>query len=126
LQSDLLTAHIYTTDLDKWAWRLDRFVAGENQGVAVEPMVIGDPFFYQDQVPLFVSEWGGFGFSLYGGPQENSEKAEAIRAFKRELRKRGIAGDVYTQATPIEEEVNGLIDPHTGELLVPPGTLASS
>jgi hypothetical protein len=125
LQSDLLTAHIYTTEVEKWVHRLDYFAAGQNQGVTVEPIVIGDPFFYEGQVPLVVSEWGGFGFSLYGGPRENGEKAERIRAFKSELRRRGIAGDVYTQATPIEEEVNGLIDPQTGELLVPPGTLNS-
>jgi hypothetical protein len=32
---------------------------------------------------------------------------------------------VYTQATSVEGETNGLIDPHTGALLVPAGLLAS-
>jgi hypothetical protein len=32
---------------------------------------------------------------------------------------------MYTQATSIEEEVNGIIDPASGELLVPPGLLDS-
>jgi hypothetical protein len=101
-------------------------VAGENQGVAPEPLVVGDPFFYRGQLPLIVSEWGGFGFSNYGGPQEAADKAEQIHTFKQELRKRNIAGDVYTQATSIEQEVNGLIDPGSGELLVPPGVLGST
>jgi hypothetical protein len=45
--------------------------------------------------------------------------------FKQELRKRPIAGDIYTQATNIEEEKNGILDAHTGELRVPAGILAS-
>jgi hypothetical protein len=89
-------------------------------------LVVGDPFYYRGQIPLVVSEWGGFGFELYGGPGETNAKAERIRAFKRETRLRAIAGDVYTQATSIEDEVNGLLDPETGELRVPPGILDSS
>jgi hypothetical protein len=41
------------------------------------------------------------------------------------MRKRAIAGDVYTQATNIEDERNGLIDAHTGKLSVPDGLLRS-
>jgi len=41
------------------------------------------------------------------------------------LRGRPLAGDVYTQATNIEEERNGLIDLQTGDLLVPAGLLSS-
>jgi hypothetical protein len=125
LASDLLTVHSYQTEVDRWRAVLDRLVAGENEGVAVLPLVVGDPFFYGGQVPLVVSEWGGFGFSLYGGPEELGTRTERIRAFKRELRRRPIAGDVYTQATSIEEETNGLLDPQTGELFVPVGLLAS-
>ena len=73
-----------------------------------------------------VSEWGGFGFTDYGGPEDPATKAARISAFKRELRQHPIAGDVYTQAINIEEEVNGLIDPHSGELSVPAGLLDSS
>lgn len=126
LESDLLTAHLYTPDESRWRELLDRFVAGENEGVAFRPLVIGDPFFYSGQVPLLVSEWGGFGFVAYQGPEELGKRAERIRAFKRELRRRPIAGDVYTQATNVEEETNGLLDEHTGALLVPKGLLASS
>jgi len=61
----------------------------------------------------------------YGGPKDDQERAEQIRLFKEELRARPIAGDVYTQATNIEDERNGLIDPTTGELQVPAGLLAS-
>ncbi|WP_400190764.1 glycoside hydrolase family 2 protein [Hymenobacter sp. B81] len=125
LKSDLLTAHLYTPDLPRWQELLDRLVAGEFEGTAAFPLVIGDPFFYRRQKPLVVSEWGGFGFPDYGGPQDAAARAEAIRAFKQELRSRPIAGDVYTQATNIEDERNGLIDPHTGELSVPPGLLNS-
>jgi len=83
------------------------------------------PFFYGGQVPLLVSEWGGFGFSVYGGPDDSEERVERIREFKRELRKRAIAGDLYIQATSIEKETNGVLDPHTDELFVPAGLLAS-
>ncbi|HEV2131055.1 MAG TPA: glycoside hydrolase family 2 TIM barrel-domain containing protein [Longimicrobiaceae bacterium] len=126
LKSDLLTAHMYTPKLERWRELLDRLAEGHNEGVAVEPLVVGDPYFYCGQVPLVVSEWGGFGFVEYGGPEDPEARVGRIREFKRELRLRPIAGDVYTQAVSIEEEDNGLIDPQTGELLVPPGLLDSS
>ncbi|MDO7852349.1 glycoside hydrolase family 2 TIM barrel-domain containing protein [Hymenobacter convexus] len=125
LKSDLLTAHLYTPDLERWKELLDRLVGGEMEGTAAFPLVVGDPFFYRRQVPLIVSEWGGFGFSDYGGPADAEARTNSIRAFKQELRQRPIAGDVYTQATNIEDERNGLIDPHTGALSVPAGLLAS-
>ncbi|AHJ97986.1 glycoside hydrolase family 2 protein [Hymenobacter swuensis] len=125
LKSDLLTAHVYTPDVNRWAELLDHMVRGDLNNVAVLPLVIGDPFFYGRQKPLIISEWGGFGFADYGGPQSAEERTDRIRQFKQELRKRPLAGDVYTQATNIEEERNGLLDPHTGELSVPAGLLAS-
>ncbi|MDQ3854970.1 MAG: glycoside hydrolase family 2 [Chloroflexota bacterium] len=125
LESHLLTAHVYTPDLERWRQTLDGLVAGALDGVTAEPLVVGDPFFYAGQVPLLVSEWGGFGWPGYGGPRETSEKAERIRAFKRELRARRIAGDVYTQATSIEDEVNGLIDFESGKVRVPDQVLSS-
>jgi hypothetical protein len=125
LESHLLTVHLYTTEAGAWGAALDRLAAGELEGVAVRPLVVGDPFFYGGQAPLVVSEWGGFGFSLYGGPAEPESRAARIRAFKRELRGRPLAGDVYTQATSVEDEDNGLLDPRTGALLVPPGLLSS-
>lgn len=125
LKSHLLTAHVYTPDLGRWEEVLDLLVAGHTEGVTANPLIVGDPYFYRGQVPLVISEWGGFGFTDYGGPADAEDKAERIRAFKRELRRRPTAGDVYTQATSIEDEVNGLIDPHSGELFVPPGLLDS-
>ncbi|MBD0331106.1 MAG: glycoside hydrolase family 2 [Chitinophagaceae bacterium] len=125
LKSDLLTAHLYTPDFDHWCELLDAMVAGKLEGVAAYPLVVGDPFFYRTQVPLVVSEWGGFGFPDYGGPKDVNERADLIKRFKKELRKRPIAGDVYTQATNIEEERNGLIDTTTGELKVPADLLNS-
>ena len=125
LKSDLLTAHLYTPDLERWRELLDKLVSGELEGVAVNPLVVADPFFYRGQVPLVVSEWGGFGFAEYGGPAEADARAERIRVFKRELRRRPLAGDVYTQATDIEDEGNGLIDSQTGRLSVPAGLLRS-
>lgn len=126
LESHLLTAHIYRRELGEWREWLGRLVGGENEGVAPEPLWVGDPFFYAGQVPLVVSEWGGFGWSGYGGAEDMAERVKQIRAFKREMRKRPIAGDVYTQATSIEDEVNGLIEPASGELLVPEGLLGSA
>ncbi|QJX48785.1 glycoside hydrolase family 2 [Hymenobacter taeanensis] len=125
LKSDLLTAHLYTPDLGRWRELLDRLVQGEMEGTAAFPLVVGDPFFYRRQVPLLVSEWGGFGFPDYGGPQDAEARAANIRAYKQELRQRDIAGDVYTQATNIEDERNGLLDFQTGELSVPAGLLNS-
>ena len=125
LKSDLLTAHIYTPDLNHWADLLDQLVEGNLVGVTAFPLVVGDPFFYRRQVPIVVSEWGGFGFPNYGGPKDNDERAKQIKLFKEELRKKPIAGDVYTQATNIEEEQNGLIEASTGELKVPEGLLNS-
>jgi hypothetical protein len=126
LKSDLLTAHLYTPDLQRWRELLDALVGGQTEGVAAFPLVIGDPFFYRTQVPLIVSEWGGFGFADYGGPKDNEERAETIKAYKKELRQRKIAGDVYTQATNIEDERNGLIEEKTGMLKVPAGLLNSN
>ncbi|OGX86029.1 glycoside hydrolase [Hymenobacter lapidarius] len=125
LKSDLLTAHLYTPDLARWRELLDRLVGGEMEGTAAFPLVVGDAFFYRRQVPLIVSEWGGFGFPDYGGPQDAEARTSSIHAFKQELRRRPIAGDVYTQATNIEDERNGLIDAHTGALSVPEKLLAS-
>jgi beta-galactosidase/beta-glucuronidase len=128
LKSHLLTAHIYTPDADAWASALDRLISGDIETVAAQPLTVGDPYFYRGQVPLVISEWGGFGFSNYGGPGEEDSggRAERIRHFKREMRRRPVAGDVYTQATSIEDENNGIIDAETGELLVPAGILASN
>ena len=125
LKSDLLTAHLYTPDLGRWQELLDWLTNGQLEGVAAHPLVVGDPYFYRGQVPLVVSEWGGFGFPDYGGPKDAEERTERIQQFKQELRKRAIAGDVYTQATNIEDERNGLIDSHTGKLSVPENLLAS-
>lgn len=124
LKSDLLSAHLYTPHLPEWRDRLTRLVQGD-MSVAAFPLIVGDPFFYRRQKPLVVSEWGGFGFVDYGGPQNAEDRADRIRAFKQELRRHPIAGDVYTQATNIEDERNGLMDPHTGVLEVPAGLLSS-
>jgi beta-galactosidase/beta-glucuronidase len=126
LKADLLTVHLYTPDRDVWAAGLHRLTRGDLQTVAVKPLVVGDPFFYQGQLPIVLSEWGGFGFPDYGGPQDPGARAVRIRAFKEELRQHPIAGDVYTQAVGIEEEQNGLITAADGALLVEPGLLASA
>jgi hypothetical protein len=125
LKSDLLTVHLYTPEISRWKEMLDQLVSGQLIGVAAFPLVVGDPFFFRSQVPFVVSEWGGFGFVEYGGPKNDEERTEQIRLFKDELRKRPIAGDVYTQATNIEDERNGLIDSKTGALNVPAGLLSS-
>lgn len=126
LQSDLLTAHLYTADFDIWTDLLKKMVDGQLNGVAAYPLVVGDPFFYRKQVPLLVSEWGGFGFVNYGGPQRAEEQADLIRKFKEQLRRLPIAGDVYTQATNIEEERNGLIEDDNSGLRVPENILKST
>lgn len=126
LKSDLLTAHIYTPKLVTWRKRLDDLVAGKLTGIAAFPLIVGDPFFFRKQVPLIVSEWGGFGFDDYGGPKDLTRRTKQIGLYKEELRRRSIAGDVYTQATNIEEERNGLIETGTGKLMVKEGLLNSN
>lgn len=125
LKSDLLTVHIYTPDLQRWEHLLDELLGGNLNDVAAFPLVVGDPFFYRNQVPLVISEWGGFGFADYGGPGDAQGRVEQIRSYKQALRKRRIAGDVYTQATDIEDERNGIIDGPTGNLKVEKGLLKS-
>lgn len=125
LQSDLLTAHIYQNTLEYWERALDRICAGDIT-VTAEALVVGDPYFYEGQMPLVVSEWGGFGFDMYGGPALLTAREEQIRLYKQALRARPIAGDVYTQATNVEDERNGLLDFQTGELFVPEGVLRST
>jgi beta-galactosidase/beta-glucuronidase len=125
LKSDLLTVHIYTPDAERWKEVLGKLSNGQMNEVAAFPLVVGDPFFYRGQVPIVVSEWGGFGFVDYGGPGDAEARAEKIRLFKDELRKHRIAGDIYTQATNIEDERNGLIDSQTGALTVSEKLLAS-
>ena len=125
LKSDLLTAHLYTPDLARWRELLECLEQGEMEDVAAFPLVVGDPFFYRGQIPLLISEWGGFGFADYGGPSAAGDRTERIRLFKQEVRRHAIAGDVYTQATDIEDERNGLIDLETGDLSVPRGLFAS-
>ncbi len=126
LKSDLLTVHLYTPELDIWTEMLQDLVEGKHDTVAAFPLVVGDPYFFRHQVPLIVSEWGGFGFENYGGPTNNDDRAEKILRYKAELRKHPIAGDVYTQATNIEDERNGIIDFETGALKVREGLLTST
>jgi len=125
LKSDLFTIHIYTSEIEKWRERLQALEDGKMDGIAAFPLTVGDPYFFRKQVPIIISEWGGFGFVDYGGPQEDDDRATKIALYKQELRKYAIAGDVYTQATNIEDEKNGLIDFETGELKVPEGLLRS-
>ena len=125
LKSDLLTVHIYTPEFSRWKVVLERLSTGDMNEVAAWPLLVGDPYFYRGQVPIVVSEWGGFGFPDYGGPEDLNERAKRIRLFKEELANHRIAGDIYTQATNIEEERNGLIEPETGDLSVPEGLLSS-
>jgi hypothetical protein len=126
LKSDLLTAHLYTPDILRWKEMLEQITSGKMNGVAAYPLVVGDPFQYNNQLPIIISEWGGFGFADYGGPTNDLERDDKIREYKRELRRHAIAGDVYTQATNIEDEQNGLIDALTGKLNVSAGLLNSS
>ena len=125
LKSDLLTVHLYTPDLGRWKELLTNLVKGDLIGVAAFPLTVGDPYFFRKQVPLLVSEWGGFGFADYGGPNDQLQRTDMIKMYKQELRNHPIAGDVYTQATNIEEEQNGIIDFESGNLNVPEGLLNS-
>lgn len=86
LKSDLLTVHLYTPELARWRELLDMLVAGRTEGVAAESLVVGDPFVMRGQVPIVVSEWGGFGFPDYGGPKDAAERNGLIDAKTGQLR----------------------------------------
>ena len=62
LKSDLLTAHLYTPDLQRWRELLDALVAGQTEGVAAFPLVVGDPFFYRAPGALDRKRMGWFWF----------------------------------------------------------------
>lgn len=123
LVSDLLTVHLYTTNLAVWTAALDALVQGALAEVAGRALVLGDRAARVDEAPIVISEWGGFGFAWYGGPAEDAKRADLIRAFKRALHTRAIAGDVYTQAIDVEDEKNGILDAATGALRLPEGAL---
>lgn len=125
LKSDILTAHVYTPDVGVWKQLLEKMVKGDMHSVTPQALVVGDSFFYRKQLPVIISEWGGFGFQEYGGPDNPIDKSDLILQFKKELRKWPIAGDVYTQAINVEEERNGLIEGNSGELLVQEKVLGS-
>ena len=57
----MLRAHLYTPDITRWRKLLAEFVGGQLNSVSAFPLVVGHPLFYSKQVPLIVSEWGGFG-----------------------------------------------------------------
>ena len=58
-------------------------VGGKIESVAAFPLVVGDPFFYRKQVPLIVSEWGGFGFLGLRWSKEGNERTELIADLKK-------------------------------------------
>jgi len=99
----MLTAHLYTPDITRWRTLLNELVSGQLNGVAAFTLVVGNPFLYRKQVPLVISEWGSFGFADCGGPTDDGSLVQQIILYKQELRKQTRAGDVYTQATNIED-----------------------
>ncbi|MCK6548336.1 glycoside hydrolase family 2 [Myxococcota bacterium] len=123
LVADLLTVHLYTANLADWTASLDALVAGALTEIAGRALVVDDRPATVAPAPIVVSEWGGFGFAWYGGPAEDAKRADLIRAFKRALHTRAIAGDVYTQAIDVEDEKNGILDAATGALRLPEGAL---
>jgi hypothetical protein len=54
-----LKVRSYTPNFNEWQDKLKRLVDGETENVAVNRLVVGDPYFYQGQIPI-ISEWGGF------------------------------------------------------------------
>ncbi|GAB3776861.1 hypothetical protein GCM10028818_22980 [Spirosoma horti] len=124
LKSDLLTAHVHTSDPDQWQAILDRLEAGDFVHLTNHPLVVGDPFFYRRQVPMIVSEWGGFVNDK--GPDGSVRQASQIRRFKQLVRQHALAGDIYWQAIDDNKNGNGLINPQTGILTVPASLLESS
>jgi hypothetical protein len=115
--TDLLTLHLYVNTLEAWENDLANLPQlCQNQSARFreltgKPAVIGDEYEYHEEIPLFISEWGGFG-ALYGGPAAQLEKFELIRRYKTTLYKHEniVAGDCYTQLGDVENETNGLLD----------------
>ncbi len=126
LKSDLLTAHLYTPDLARWQELLDRLVDGRTGWRGRFPAGGGRSVFLPPPGAADCQRMGRFWLCQLRRPPGCRRTApNRSELFKQELRKRPIAGDVYTQATNIEDEKNGIIDAGTGELKVPAGILAS-
>ena len=67
LKSDLLTAHLYTPDIERWKHLLDEIVNGKMEGVAAFPLVVGDPFFLPETSATGYQRMGRFWFfGLWG------------------------------------------------------------
>ena len=126
LKSDLLTAHLYTPDLGRWRELLDRLIGGELAGHGGVPAGGGRPVFLPRPAPAAGERVGRLrllGLRRPGRMPRPAPTASATSSASCALRP--IAGDVYTQATNIEDERNGLIGFHSGELEVPAGLLRS-
>ncbi len=115
--TDLHTLHIYANNFENWRLDLENIagLASTNNARFIElagkSAAIGDKYVYKAELPLMVSEWGGFG-ALYGGPAGELAKFSQIRQYKALLHNSepAIFGDCYTQLGDVEKETNGLLD----------------
>ncbi len=115
--TDLHSLHLYVNDLNRWQDDLEdvRELAGSDsrrfRELTGQSPAAGDPYTYQDEMPILISEWGGFG-ALYGGPAAQLDKFNLIRRYKTALLDNcpPLAGDCYTQLGDVEQETNGLLD----------------
>lgn len=123
IATDWLTLHIYTNKFENWQHDLDNIASLAAPGnprfkkLTGKTAVVGDDYTYQGELPIVISEWGGFG-AIYGGPAAEQEKFNLIRRYKTALRKAEtyIAGDCYTQLGDVENETNGLLDKELNRL----------
>ncbi len=131
--TDLLTLHIYDNNLEKWQKDLQNIASlaapdsPRFKQLTGKPPVIGNDYTYKSELPVIISEWGGFG-SLYGGPAAEQEKFGQIRRYKEVLHQAQppIAGDCYTQLGDVENETNGLLDKELDRLEDPQFIRAST
>lgn len=131
--TDLHTLHIYANNFENWRLDLENIsglAATDNarfRKLAGKSAVIGDNYVYKAEIPLMVSEWGGFG-ALYGGPAGELAKFSQIRQYKTLLHNSepAIFGDCYTQLGDVEKETNGLLDKQLLRLADPQFIAAST
>ncbi len=116
--TDFISLHTYINDLGEWEKDIAEVAkllepdSPRYQQLTGHPAIVGDKsYHYQNEKPLILSEWGGFG-ALYGGPEAQQAKFELIRRYKAVLAQHQatIAGDCYTQLGDVEQETNGLLD----------------
>ncbi len=116
VQTDIYDVHDYEQDQNVFKANYDVFANGGELWDQVNHRGLGVRQTYDGKLPVFISEYGGIGWSMgeggwgYGnGPKTEQEFIERFRGLTDAiLDNPRIMGLCYTQLTNVEQEQNGL------------------